>query len=179
MEFNGYLYSGSDNRTIIKWNNDGTVNQILKGHSSSVLSLVEFDGYLYSGSYDKTIIKWNKDGTISQTLKGHSGLITSLVEFNGDLYSTDTKTIIKWNKDGTIKEILKGSNDVRCLIVFNGHLYSGSFDGRIIKWGEFTLQHYRDLNEEKQTLLWEASKIFYMYGICKDVRLLIFRYLII
>jgi WD40 repeat protein len=60
-EFNGHLYSGCLDKTIIKWNKDGTINQTLKGHSLSVYCVTEFNGHLYSGSSDNTIIKWNKD----------------------------------------------------------------------------------------------------------------------
>ena len=30
IEFNGHLYSGNEDKTIIKWNKDGTINQTLK-----------------------------------------------------------------------------------------------------------------------------------------------------
>ena len=71
IEFNGHLYSGSDDNTIIKWNKDVTINQTIKVHNDWVRCLTEFNGHLYSGSSDNTIVKWNKDGTINQTLKGH------------------------------------------------------------------------------------------------------------
>jgi WD40 repeat protein len=175
--FNGYLYSGSADKTIIKWNKNGTINQTLKGqgHSGPVWCLTEFNGHLYSGNYDKTIIKWNKDGTINQTLKGH---YTSGLCVTDRLYS-GSSDIIKWNRDGTIKNMLKGHSDaVFCLTEFNGYLYSGSADNTIIKWGKFNLRDYSYLSDEKKRLLDEASKLLYIYKVCKDVRLLIYRYLL-
>jgi WD40 repeat protein len=35
-KFNGHLYSGSQDKTIIKWNKDGTSNQTLKGHTNTI-----------------------------------------------------------------------------------------------------------------------------------------------
>ena len=115
--------------------------QTLKGHTNTAWCLTEFNGHLYSGSSDDTIIKWNKGGTINQTLKGHS-------------------------------------NSVYCLTEFDGHLYSGSDDKTIIKWGEFKLSDYPFLSVEEKSLLSEASKVLHIYRICKDVRLLIYRYLL-
>ena len=64
-----------------------------------------------------------------------------------------------------------------CLTEFNGHLYSASND-RIIKWGLFKLSDYSCLSIERKSLLAEVSKVLYVYKICKDVRLLIYRYLL-
>ncbi|KAI3656064.1 hypothetical protein MP638_006050 [Amoeboaphelidium occidentale] len=57
----GYLYSGSFDDTIKKWNTaTGEAMMTFTGHSSTVNSVfVGPDGYLYSGSLDNTIKKWN------------------------------------------------------------------------------------------------------------------------
>jgi WD40 repeat protein len=154
--------------------------QTLKEHTNLVWCLTVFNGYLYSGSYDSTIIKWNNDGTINQTLKDHTYSIEWLTVFNGHLYSGSVdRTIIKWNKDGTINQTLKGhTNSVYCLTECNGNLYSASRDKTMIKWGEFKLSDYHCLTFEEKTLLFETSKVLHIYRICKDVRLLIYRYLL-
>jgi hypothetical protein len=79
-----------------------------------------------------------------------------------------------------IFQTLKGHNDrpVNCLIEFNGHLYSASSDKTIIKWVEFKLSDYPFLSVEEKSLLFETSKVLHIYKICKDVRLLIYRYLL-
>ena len=114
--------------------------QTIKGHTYSVYCLIKYNGHLYSGSNDNTIIKWNKDGTALETLKGHTG-------------------------------------SVICLTEYNGYLYSGSTDNTI-KWGQFRLCDYKYLHIEKQNVLMDAAKVFYAYGICKDIRLLIYRCLL-
>jgi len=72
----------------------------LKGHSNSVLSLIELkNGYLASISLDKTIKLWSTEtGECKQTLEGHSGSVYCLIELkNGYLASgSDDNTIKIW-----------------------------------------------------------------------------------
>ena len=99
----GYLYSGSSDKTIKKWSEDGQCLLTIKGHTAPICSLVSYKGYLYSGSRDSTIKKWGEDGQCLLTIKDHTYYICSLVSHKGHLYSGSSDyTIKKWfcpNKD--------------------------------------------------------------------------------
>ena len=93
---------GSNDKTIIIWNKDGTKDKTLKGHTGNVNTLqVLPDGRIVSGSDDNTIIIWNEDGTKDKTLKGHtSSVLTLQVLPDGRIVSgSDDKTIIIWDID--------------------------------------------------------------------------------
>ena len=49
----GFIYSGSDDNTIIKWDDSGNCICVLEGHTGGVWSLISFKGYLFSGSSDR------------------------------------------------------------------------------------------------------------------------------
>jgi len=64
------MESGSYNRTIRIWNENGKCIQILEGHKAGVVSIVELNGFLFSASYDETVLIWNDKGKFTQELKG-------------------------------------------------------------------------------------------------------------
>src|SRR5690348_11363232 len=60
VEFNGYLYSCSDDEGLIKkWNKKGECVIKLQAHNNWIWSMLVHDQYLYSFSADKTIKQWN------------------------------------------------------------------------------------------------------------------------
>ena len=52
------LFSGSYDKSIIKWN-DSSISQQLKQHTSYVMSLAVFNDHLWSANYDKLMIEWD------------------------------------------------------------------------------------------------------------------------
>ncbi|RNA31119.1 NACHT and WD domain [Brachionus plicatilis] len=139
---NGYLVSGSLDRTIKIWNlTDGTEHMKLENHTGKVSSLKLLpNGDLVSGSSDRTIKVWNlTDGTVKMTLTGHTDIITSLAILPyGDLASGSwDKTIKIWNlTDGTVKMSLDGHLDrvLSIEVLSKNYLVSGSSDNTIKIW---------------------------------------------
>ena len=80
----------------------------------------------------------------------------------------------------TTIQILEGhSGVVFCLIVWNNHLYSGSDDKTIRKWGEYHFQHYKFLSDDKKKDVRNAMILFRRLRIFdKDTQLSIVRELI-
>ena len=74
-EWKDYLYSGSTDSTIRKWNSKGECVGVLKGHKYPVECLTVWNNHLYSGSEDKTIRKWNSSGECVKVLEGHTDII--------------------------------------------------------------------------------------------------------
>ena len=96
-----FLYSGSQDCTIIKWNIDGQcLHTFMQGYPAQVTCLVVFRGDLYSGSVDGSIIKrWTLDGQPLQILKSHANLAHSLAIWNDTLVGGDEDGIIQWTGD--------------------------------------------------------------------------------
>jgi len=56
VSFKGYLFSGSDDDTIIRWNSDGKKDLVINGHIGAVICLCIWNDQLISGSHiDNTI----------------------------------------------------------------------------------------------------------------------------
>src|SRR3984885_6927111 len=83
----GFIYSGSGDRNIVKWDDSGNCICVLEGHTSGVRSLISFKGYLFSGSSDKTIIRWNSEGKKDLIIKEHSSSLKCLCILNDQLIS--------------------------------------------------------------------------------------------
>ena len=93
----GYLYSGSYDGTIRKWDKNGECLATFTGHSDGIMCLQTHNGHLYSGSADATIRKWDANGN-STVLKGHHSSVRCLAVVNDFLYSgSSDSTIKKWN----------------------------------------------------------------------------------
>lgn len=98
-----WLYSGSDDKAVRRWNIENGESKQFVGHSDAVVSLaISPDGqWLYSGSTDKTIRKWNAEtGEKLITLFGHKDTVTSVViSSDGQWFYSGSldKTIRKWS----------------------------------------------------------------------------------
>ncbi|KAI3655733.1 hypothetical protein MP638_006546, partial [Amoeboaphelidium occidentale] len=96
-----FLFSGSDDTTIICWNTaNGALIRKYVGHSESIDSLAVFDGELYSAAPCRELFKWSfDDGLITQKFSlAQFYNIQSLAYKSQTLFtgSFDT-TVIKWN----------------------------------------------------------------------------------
>ena len=58
--------------TIIRWNSEGKIDLVIKGHSDTVSCLCILNDQLISGSYDNTIKIWDVNGNCKITLEGHT-----------------------------------------------------------------------------------------------------------
>jgi len=98
VDNNGYVYSGSYDKTVRKISPSGTQVWSFTGHTDSVWAVaVDNDGYVYSGSDDKTVRKISPSGTQVWSFTGHTGYVYAVaVDNNGYVYSgSDDKTVRK------------------------------------------------------------------------------------
>ncbi|CAF4037320.1 unnamed protein product [Adineta steineri] len=109
-------YYGGDERILIWDPNNGSLVQILTGHTAFVLCLKLLNnGYLASGAVENTIKIWSPiNDSLICTLTGHTGPVFELLFLsNGNLASrSNDKTIKVWN-------ITSGS----LLYTINGDVY--------------------------------------------------------
>ena len=76
-------------------------------------------------------------------------------------------------------QILEGHTDaVFCLTVWNNHLYSGSADGTIRKWGEYYFKYYEFLPDATKVDIFNAMLLFNRLKLPNDIKLSIIRKLI-
>ena len=142
ISFEGFLISGSSDKSIKVWNIEtGECLKTLTGHSGSVFSLaISDEDLLISGSSDKTIKIWDiKTGQCLETLTGHTDWVRSLaISKEGKLISgADDRSIIIWDiESGKIFQTLNGhKNRVYSLAISKeGRLISGSKDRSILVW---------------------------------------------
>lgn len=142
---NGYLASGSEDKTIKLWNLPaGELQSTLEGHTGTVWSIAfSPDGQtLASGSNDNTVKLWNlPTGELQRTLEGHTGTVWS-VALNPDgqtlASSSEDRTIKLWNlTTGELQRTLEGHTDAVRAIAFSldgQTLASGSNDNTIKLW---------------------------------------------
>ena len=139
--------------TICIWNIETHKGiAILRGHTSSVNCIILHENKLYSGSMDETIRIWNTETYESIAIMTGTHWVNCLTIHENKLYSggycvsfnedsDDTiKTIRVWNIE-TYEEItnLEGHEEpVKCLIIHDNKLYSGSEDGTIRIWNTET-----------------------------------------
>jgi WD40 repeat protein len=101
------IASGSADKTLRLWRQDGRAVAVLQGHQS-LIRAVKFspDGQmLASGSEDRTIKLWKSDGTLLRTFKGHQAAVWG-VAFSPDgqflVSGSWDKTVKVWRLDGTV-----------------------------------------------------------------------------
>eukprot|EP00286_Rhodomonas_abbreviata_P017345 CAMPEP_0181336532 /NCGR_PEP_ID=MMETSP1101-20121128/27478_1 /TAXON_ID=46948 /ORGANISM="Rhodomonas abbreviata, Strain Caron Lab Isolate" /LENGTH=187 /DNA_ID=CAMNT_0023446851 /DNA_START=168 /DNA_END=728 /DNA_ORIENTATION=- len=91
-----YLYSGSFDSQVIKWNADtGEALGMYSGHGEAVYSVACLDVWLLTASRDKTVRVWNESSQkTSAILRGHEAPIRAMVLADRLLYTgSDDYTI--------------------------------------------------------------------------------------
>jgi hypothetical protein len=134
--FNGHLYSGGNEEVYVpiiqKWTENGQLvhqwepaHNVEPLHYDIVNTLIVLNGYLYSGGGGRYL----NYGT-SELIGCRFLNLTTENETGGN-------KIQKWTENGELVQEWETAHDcVMTLTVFNGHLYSGGYDGRIKKWTE-------------------------------------------
>jgi len=144
---NGYLISGSRDKTIKVWDleanqNNGPNNAIctLKGHTGGIRALLSLsNNKLVSASNDKSIKIWDlRTGEWDQNLKGHDKTVSTLgcLE-DGLLYSgssDETAKIWDLNKNQIVKELKTSAPVESSTVLGDGRLVLGLTNSKITIW---------------------------------------------
>jgi WD40 repeat protein len=137
----GFLYSGSFDSRIIKWDLKDPNRQqtnIFEGHSEAVYRVSIQDMWLLSVSRDKTLRVWNDvSGQTIAVLRAHTAPILSLsVEGRIAWTGSDDCSILQWEwQSGAQTQVYHGHTDgVTDLQPAGDRLYSCSFDSTVRMW---------------------------------------------
>lgn len=127
------LASGGEDGNINMWNLDDFSNKVsIKAHDKSVFCLKKYYlTKLVSGSADCTIKIWNiKDFSCLRVFNAHGSSVYCLEQIWGMIISGGADNEIKvWNLEGCIATLLpKHKDSVRCLLINNDNIFSGSAD---------------------------------------------------
>lgn len=132
-----FVVTSSWDKTLIKWNPDGKMSIIFKGHTDFVKCCLLFDNFVISASSDKTIKKWTLDGTEIASLKGHSRGVEKIVVDYNFLFSCSSDTLIrKWdlNTNTCLMEFKGHLTSVLNLCILDGAIWSSSADNTAKRW---------------------------------------------
>jgi WD40 repeat protein len=136
------IASGSEDRTIKLWFEDGTLIKTLKGHNGKIYGvLFSPDGELIaSASGDNTIKLWQRNGTLLRTLEGHQQSVYG-VAFSPDgqqiASAGGDNTVKLWTLDGRLLQNFVGHKDEVFGVAFSPDgqlLASASADNTIKLW---------------------------------------------
>ncbi|MBD2459528.1 AAA-like domain-containing protein [Oscillatoria sp. FACHB-1407] len=137
------IVSGSTDKTVKLWQQDGALLKTLVGHTAAVwTTMFSSDGELIaSSSEDQTIKLWRRDGTLLKTLTGHTSTVW-YTDFSPDgqlLASASADGTIKlWSRDGQLLRTLDGHTEGVNTVVFSSdgkQLMSAGNDSTIRIWG--------------------------------------------
>ncbi|MEG4854110.1 AAA-like domain-containing protein [Microcoleus sp. B5-D4] len=124
------IVTATDDNYIKIWQNNGTLQATLTGHTDKVrMAIFSPSGQIVvSASDDKTLKIWQKNGKLIHNLKGHSAQITS-VSLN-----PDGNIIASASADGTVKLWKISGEELSTFQVERGWITSATFspDGQII-----------------------------------------------
>lgn len=133
----GKYVTGSADKTIIYWSNEGEKLKVLKGHKDCVRGLLSLpNDSLISTGNDASIKIWNEDGECVRELHGHTSYIYSIA-FNTHLGSdvlisgSEDSTIRLWNSEGELGEakLLPAQSVWAVACLDNGDIVAGTSDG--------------------------------------------------
>ncbi|GAV71933.1 zf-C3HC4 domain-containing protein/WD40 domain-containing protein/SecA_PP_bind domain-containing protein/SecA_SW domain-containing protein/SecA_DEAD domain-containing protein, partial [Cephalotus follicularis] len=124
---NGYLYTGSGDKTIKAWSlQDATLSCTMSGHKSVVSTLAVCNGVLYSGSWDGTIRLWTLSDHSLLTVLGEDtpGIVFSVLSLN-----VDQQMLVAAHEDGSIK-VWRNDMLVKCTKIHTGCIFAVDMDGK-------------------------------------------------
>ena len=151
----GFLFVGVKTpagQGIIKaWNMATTAEIPLEGHTGRVQCLAAAGGMLFSGGQDQTIRVWKPNAStgtfecaavLRGEQDGHSSSISSLCASGSILFSGDAQGNVKvWDlTTGQAKQTVEKAHSetnhpaIMSMLVWEGHLITGSLDGYIKVW---------------------------------------------
>ncbi|XP_010539675.1 PREDICTED: uncharacterized protein LOC104813679 isoform X2 [Tarenaya hassleriana] len=133
----GYLYSGSGDKTIKAWSlQDGKLVCTMSSHKSVVSALVVKNSVLYSGSWDGTVQLWSlSDHSLLAVLGEETpGTIRSILSLAADkqifVAAHESGTVKVWKDDSFVKSIQIQSGAILSIALDGKWLFTGGIDGR-------------------------------------------------
>ncbi|KAL9649905.1 hypothetical protein ABK040_011378 [Willaertia magna] len=138
-----YLFAGGSKGKIYQFNIEtGECEMEWIAHDNIVWCLLVFEDTLFSGSKDKTIKKWNlekkKDNDMEMMAIDTTTQIAATSSSNNLVNGYECEAIFREHADS-----------VRSLNIYNGFLFSGGGDEKIIKWNLLTNQKEAVLSAEE------------------------------
>lgn len=132
------IVTGSADKNIMFWNQNGEKLRVLKGHTDCVRSLIALDnGFLISAGNDAVIRYWDRDGECVKDLHGHENYIYTIALHkhfgeNVVVSSSEDSTIRMWDlNSGQLGQAMllpaQSVWSVACLR--NGDIVTGTSDG--------------------------------------------------
>ncbi|KAJ3333886.1 hypothetical protein HDU76_001802 [Blyttiomyces sp. JEL0837] len=133
-----FIYSASSDTTIRKWDPvSGACLGTLAGHLTSVYGLLLGDGELWSVSADKTAKRWSiENGKHDITLE-HPDFVKSVALFGPYVITGSRDENIRvWDisTEKCVRVIEGHFDEISCMDIHNGRLWTGSLDGTIRSW---------------------------------------------
>lgn len=132
---NGYLYTGSGDRSVKAWSlQGGTLSCIMDGHKSVVSTLAACDGILYSGSWDGTIRLWSLTDHSPLTVLGNDlpGTATSVLSLTANqnilVAAHENGQIKAWRDDVFKKSTQCHSGAILACVMEGKWLFTGGWD---------------------------------------------------
>jgi WD40 repeat protein len=141
-----WIFAGSEDRSVVRWDLSSGKKTVLAGHDSWPLAL-EFtaDGsFLISGAGDDHLFWWptgDDEPKPARKLKAHEGWIRTLaLSPDGKVLASagNDRVVRLWNaSDGTAIREMKGHQRHIYSLLWHpsgSHLLSGDLDGKIMQW---------------------------------------------
>lgn len=133
------------------WNMATQQETLLEGHVGRIECLAAANGMLFSGGQDKSIRVWKVNpasgvfecaAVLQEAQDGHRSSVATLCASGPYLFSGDSEGTIKvWDLEaGVVRQTLERAHHgsthpaIMSLLVWEGHLISGSLDGLVKIW---------------------------------------------
>jgi len=128
----GSFVSGSNDNTLKRWSEDGTVIRTFSGHSNLIWKVIELKrGVVVSGSWDKSLKIWRvSTGECLHTLTLHCQRVQTLMKLSEDVFISGSfdKTVRVWNGEiGHCIQTIQAGYSIQSMIMLrDGSLLIGS-----------------------------------------------------
>ncbi|XP_043259149.1 phospholipase A-2-activating protein isoform X1 [Colletes gigas] len=132
---NGSIVTGSADKLVIIWTNDGSLQHKLTGHTDCVRDIATINNNEFlTCSNDATVRHWNSTlGTCLGTYCGHENYIYSILakESGTNVFTSgEDRTIRVWHNSEIGQTIVLPTQSIWCIDLFpNGDIVAGSSDG--------------------------------------------------